>query len=308
MKKLLLIVLGFGLFACGGDAEAEGEAGTAKNQTKITMNSMQEEVSYCIGYSNCEEMKSQLKQGRLEKFVLLPEYLTGFSAVMNGEKGEMDEPEANEILSRYFQRGGMPDTSMITPAKASYALGIQQANLTIRGLEKAEVWQDFNPQFIVVGFEDALYQNTPQVPKEEIIQKVVEYMSRLNELKGEKFLAENGKRPEVTTTESGLQYEIIEPGSGANPTQTDSVFVRYKGSFLDGNIFDQNAEPRPPFAFSLRGGVIMGWLEGVKLMKKGAKYIFYVPHNLAYGPQGMQGGIPPYSTLIFEVELLNFKK
>ena len=119
----------------------------------------------------------------------------------------------------------------------------------------------------------------------------------------EDFLAENGKRDEVTTTESGLQYEVLEEGDGAQPTRQDQVTVHYKGELLDGTVFDSSYDRGEPATFPLNR-VIPGWTEGLQLMKVGAKYKFYIPSELGYGSRD-QGKIPPNSTLIFQVELLS---
>lgn len=123
---------------------------------------------------------------------------------------------------------------------------------------------------------------------------------------GEDFLAENAKRPEVTVTESGLQYEVLKEGTGASPVATDKVEVHYHGTLIDGTVFDSSVERGETIAFGLNQ-VISGWTEGVQLMKEGAKYRFYIPFNLAYGPRGSAPKIPPYAALIFEVELFEVK-
>ena len=122
---------------------------------------------------------------------------------------------------------------------------------------------------------------------------------------GEAFLAENAKREEVTVTESGLQYEVIAEGKGAKPAATDIVKVHYTGTLIDGTVFDSSVERGEPAEFELNR-VIPGWTEGVQLMSKGAKYKFYIPYQLGYGERGAGEDIPPYATLIFEVELLDF--
>ena len=119
---------------------------------------------------------------------------------------------------------------------------------------------------------------------------------------GQDFLEQNKTRPEVTTLESGLQYEVLTPGTGAKPLASDQVTVNYKGTLLNGFEFDSSYKRGEPITFGL-GQVIPGWTEGVQLMQEGAKYRFFIPYNLAYGSRDA-GEIPPYSTLIFEVELI----
>lgn len=307
MKQVIALTFGLLLFSCGSDSAEESENQGQKEQQKVELGTLQEEVSYCIGYSNCQELKMNIQQsnGMLAKFLSLEEYYKGFRSYLLDEEGKMTREEAESTVANYFVPGQMPDTSSISVSNGSYALGIQQAYATQKGLSKSDSWESFSPNLMVVGFEDALYQNEPQLPKEEINKKVIEYMSQMNRIQGEKFLKENGARPEVTTTESGLQYEIIEEGKGGNPGPQSSVTVFYKGTFLDGNQFDARMAPQEPIEFRLTQ-VIAGWTEGITYMKKGAKYKFYIPFNLAYGHQGNQG-IPPYSTLIFEVELIDFK-
>ncbi len=125
-----------------------------------------------------------------------------------------------------------------------------------------------------------------------------------NKAAGEKFLAENTKKPNVKTTASGLQYEVLTPGKGkTNPAATDNVTVHYKGTSLDGKEFDSSYSRGKPTSFPLNG-VNPGWTEGVQLMTEGAKYKFYIPSTLAYGENGAGGAIGPNETLIFEVELI----
>ncbi len=124
-----------------------------------------------------------------------------------------------------------------------------------------------------------------------------------NQAEGEAFLAENATREDVTVTESGLQYEVIEAGSGPKPSATDKVTVHYSGKLLDGREFDSSYSRGEPATFPLNQ-VIAGWTEGVQLMSPGAKYKFYIPADLAYGERGAGQNIGPNSTLIFDVELL----
>jgi FKBP-type peptidyl-prolyl cis-trans isomerase len=120
---------------------------------------------------------------------------------------------------------------------------------------------------------------------------------------GQDFLEQNKKRAGVQTTASGLQYEVLTAGTGVKPLATDSVLVHYKGTLLNGKQFDSSYDRGEPISFPLNR-VIPGWTEGVQLMPAGSKYKFFIPYNLAYGERGAGADIPPYSTLIFEVELL----
>ena len=124
---------------------------------------------------------------------------------------------------------------------------------------------------------------------------------------GEKFLAENAKRPEVRVTPSGLQYEVLEGTLGPKPKATDTVRVHYEGMLTDGTVFDSSYKRGESISFGLNQ-VIKGWTEGLQLMSVGSKYKLYIPYELGYGAAGAGGSIPPYAALIFTVELLGIEK
>jgi len=124
-----------------------------------------------------------------------------------------------------------------------------------------------------------------------------------NKTNGEKFLADNGKIAGVTTTASGLQYQVLTEGTGASPKASDKVTVHYKGTTIDAKEFDSSYSHGAPVTFPLNR-VIAGWTEGVQLMKEGAKYRFFIPSNLAYGESGAGRDIGPNAALIFDVELI----
>ncbi len=124
---------------------------------------------------------------------------------------------------------------------------------------------------------------------------------------GDSFLQANRQQPGVIVTESGLQYKIIKMGSGSKPDENDSVLVNYTGTFINGDKFDSSYDRGTPAEFVV-GNVIKGWVEGLQLMPEGSKFMLYVPQDLAYGATGAGNVIQPYSTLIFEVELLKVTK
>jgi FKBP-type peptidyl-prolyl cis-trans isomerase FklB len=125
--------------------------------------------------------------------------------------------------------------------------------------------------------------------------------------KGKEFLEKNGKREGVTTTASGLQYEVMKMGTGDKPAATDEVTVHYHGTLTDGKVFDSSVERGDPATFPLNG-VIKGWTEALQLMPVGSKFKIFLPGDLAYGAQGAGEMIGPHETLIFEVELLKINK
>ena len=154
----------------------------------------------------------------------------------------------------------------------------------------------------------------PAMPVEEAQKLINEYLSDLQKKAeeaakavGKQFLEENKKNENVKETSTGLQYVVEKEGEGAQPTAEDEVTVHYTGRLLDGTVFDSSVNRGEPATFPLNR-VIPGWTEGVQLMKEGAKYTFFIPSDLAYGPQGVPGAIPPHSTLIFDVELIKVNK
>ena len=123
---------------------------------------------------------------------------------------------------------------------------------------------------------------------------------------GEAFLAENGKKDGVVTLPSGLQYQVLKEGDGKKPSATDQVVCHYEGTLIDGTVFDSSYQRNQPATFGLNQ-VIAGWTEGVQLMQEGAKYRFFIPYKLAYGERGAGAQIPPFATLVFDVELIEVK-
>lgn len=196
---------------------------------------------------------------------------------------------------------------------ASYAFGLAMAsNLKSGGLES------LNYDLLTKGLKDAFNPAAKPLMTEQASQSAInnmfESLSKVREAKervkfeptikeGETFLAQNKTKPGIKTTASGLQYEVITEGTGTQPKGTDKVTVHYKGTLLNGFEFDSSYKRNEPTSFGLNQ-VIPGWTEGVALMKEGGKYRFFIPYKLAYGARGAGQDIPPYSTLIFEVELI----
>lgn len=188
----------------------------------------------------------------------------------------------------------------------SYCVGMSIAgSLMQQDLEKIQ------PEILAEAIRDVFENKTPKYTPEEANGIIQQYLQGVGEQKfaqykteGEAFLAENNNRPGVIQTASGLQYEIIEAGSGEKPTVTDKVEVHYHGTLIDGTIFDSSIQRGTPASFGVNQ-VIPGWTEALQLMPVGSTYRLYIPQNLAYGASPHPGGpIKPFMALIFDVQLL----
>ena len=204
------------------------------------------------------------------------------------------------------------EISLETPAqKASYGIGLNMGkSLAQEGMD------DLDSDAVAQGIEDAIGKKEQRLKDEELIEafaflqkRAEERMVALNEESakaGKKFLEDNAKREGVTTTASGLQYEVVKQADGAQPKATDVVTVHYEGKLTDGSVFDSSIERGSPIDLPV-GGVIPGWVEGLQLMHVGEKYKLYIPSELAYGEQSPTPAIPANSVLVFDLELIAIK-
>ena len=193
--------------------------------------------------------------------------------------------------------------------KLSYAWGLAMGHqLKGMGMNSLNV-EDFKDavKSVYDGSEPAMNIDESQKLIQEYLSDLQNKAEEAAKAAGKKFLEENKSNADVKETASGLQYVVEKEGTGAQPTAEDEVTVHYTGRLLDGTVFDSSVNRGEPATFPLNR-VIPGWTEGVQLMKEGAKYTFFIPSDLAYGPQGIPGAIPPHSTLIFDVELIKVVK
>ena len=189
--------------------------------------------------------------------------------------------------------------------KISYGLG-----LSIGQQMKSSGVKELAYADLAAGVQDMLEGNKPKVSFQEAQQAISKFFAELEEkasvaakAAGEAFLAENAKRPGVNVTPSGLQYEVLDGTLGQKPKATDTVRVHYEGTLPDGTVFDSSYKRGEPISFALNQ-VIAGWTEGLQLMSVGSKYKLYIPYHLGYGERGAGATIPPYSALVFTVELV----
>jgi len=196
--------------------------------------------------------------------------------------------------------------------KESYSLGYKI------GLDFQNI--DIEPDSLARGMKDALANGKPSLTEEQMRealmnlqkkvmarqQQQIEQLAEKNRQAGKAFLLENRQKKGVKTTSSGLQYKVVEKGSGKKPGPDDTVVVHYRGHFLDGKEFDSSYKRNEPATFMVKK-VIPGWTEALQMMKEGAKWEVFIPSELAYGEEGAPG-IAPNSTLVFDVELISIQK
>ncbi len=230
------------------------------------------------------------------RFVSLALAMTILSACSQGQKGRVQLK--NEMDSVSYSIGA--DIGANFKRSKLDSVNIDAISMGLRdGLDSATILDEAAMRASIEGF----------MAKTRAAQQAEERAAgEVNIAKGEAFLAENSKKQGVITTPSGLQYEVVTMGTGAKPVATDNVKVHYVGTLIDGTEFDSSVGRGEPAEFPV-GQVIPGWVEGIQLMPVGSKFNFYIPSELAYGAGGAPGGtIPPNSTLIFEVELLDIVK
>ena len=197
-----------------------------------------------------------------------------------------------------------PETEM---EKVSYSLGVNMASSV-----KSQGLESIDANAVAKAFNDVFEGKDLDISEEESMSILQEFFGKIQAEKsakaneaGKTYLAENAKKEGVTTTESGLQYEVINSGKGAKPTPSDQVTVHYHGTLIDGEVFDSSVDREEPATFGV-SGVIKGWTEGLQLMVVGEKTRLFIPSALGYGNRAA-GKIPPGALLIFDVELLAIK-
>ena len=223
-----------------------------------------------------------------------------------------------------FIKGVKEGSKMVSKKEGAYIAGLQigrQVGADIvdrinQNLFRDDSTMSLNQNNFIAGFFAALEKKNNistedaasyvEVHAKAIQDKAMEAKYADNKAAGEKFLAENATKEGVKTTESGLQYKVIKEGKGAIPTDKDKVKVHYKGTLIDGTEFDSSYSRKEPASFGVTG-VIKGWTEALKMMPVGSKWELYIPQDLAYGSRNT-GKIKPFSTLVFEVELIDIVK
>ncbi|MFS4492811.1 FKBP-type peptidyl-prolyl cis-trans isomerase [Maribacter sp. 2308TA10-17] len=250
-----------------------------------------------------------------KSIVVIAAFLIGFASFGQKKKDLIKEvarlkAEATEIQARLAEMEKAKELNLEDSLQNfSYAFGVSVGNNL-----KTVGFDSLSYNAFAIALEDVMKGREKmgleecQSEVQNTIQLIQEKEAKKQSAEGELFLKENGKRPEVITTESGLQYEVLTKGDGAIPNVKDKVKVHYTGMLINGKVFDSSVERGEPNVFGVTQ-VIKGWQEALQLMPVGSKWKVFIPQDIAYGQRGAGGGmIPPYAALIFEMELLAIEK
>ncbi|MDD4199437.1 MAG: FKBP-type peptidyl-prolyl cis-trans isomerase [Paludibacter sp.] len=261
-------------------------------EKSVTLNSDLDSLNYAFGYVN----------GKIIKDYHLQRDTTGngIKSLMKGIKDGLKEKEAAEDTKQATDLGSMIGSQLRTNTDF---YGDSTLTMDYKLLRQGLINGISGNDTGMNAEEARSYFNETM---EALQAKKMETQFKENKEAGQKFLTENAKKEGVVTTASGLQYEVVKKGNGPLPKETDKVKVHYHGTLIDGTVFDSSVERGQPAEFGVNQ-VIKGWVEGLQLMPVGSKFKFYIPQELAYGSQS-QGQIKPFSTLIFEVELIEIVK
>lgn len=232
-------------------------------------------------------------------------FLTSFAVFAQSKKELRAELQAVKAELEQLKESAHVDLTN-PDDKMSYAIGVMMASSAqAQGIDSLQL------AAVTAAFKDVFSGQDLKIPREEASRTVQQYVQQKQEARkaemkaeGAAFLEANKLREGVQETESGLQYKVLKEGSGPSPEATDKVTVHYIGKLADGTVFDSSIERGEPVTFGV-SQVIEGWTEALQLMQEGDKWEVYIPYNLAYGERGAGGQIPPFATLVFEVELLD---
>ena len=289
IKLLSLTLLTVGLLSCGGTKDSASEETTIENKSDMGL------VSYVHGVMFSRQLKNQ----RLP-FINPDDLIKDFAVYKKNGLGNFNPEEAITELRNLAQK--TDNFTSIEGADLDKAKSIF-SQLYFDDIKQSPIANEMNFD----KFEEGMvtFWKDGKTPSQDSITIFTDYMRNAVIKVGDTFLSENSKNEGVQVTPSGLQYEVLREGFGESPTDTSKVLAHYEGTLINGQKFDSSYDRGEPAEFPL-SNVIPGWTEGLQLMKVGAKYKFYIPYNLGYGERGTRG-IPPYSTLIFTVELKDIR-
>ena len=286
MKKILLLALLIVMGATVSTTEAKKKKDKKQKATPVALQSVEDSLCYATGIQMTNGLIPYLIGQKGVDTTYLYKFIEGFEAAM-AKENNADELTA---YAAGIDVAKMMTTSMLSSAKRNLSGMVDSLNIDMM----AKGFVDALKKDHTV-FNDSTAQHFVTVHKEQQALKIKE--------DGENFLKENGQQPDVVTLPSGLQYKVLRQGTGAVAGPNDKVEVKYEGRLINGTVFDSSYTRTPQTTTFSPSQVIKGWTEALTIMPEGSMWELYIPYNLAYGERGAGADIPPYSTLIFKVEV-----
>ena len=286
MKKILLLALLIVMGATLSTTEAKKKKDKKQTATPVVLQSVEDSLCYATGIQMTNGLIPYLIGQKGVDTTYLYKFIEGFEAAM-AKENNADELTA---YAAGIDVAKMMTTSMLSSAKRNLSGMVDSLNIDMM----AKGFVDALKKDHTV-FNDSTAQHFVTVHKEQQALKIKEA--------GENFLKENGQQPDVVTLPSGLQYKVLRQGTGAVAGPNDKVEVKYEGRLINGTVFDSSYTRTPQTTTFSPSQVIKGWTEALTIMQEGSMWELYIPYNLAYGERGAGADIPPYSTLIFKVEV-----
>ncbi len=286
MKKILLLALLIVMGATLSTTEAKKKKDKKQTATPVALQSVEDSLCYATGIQMTNGLIPYLIGQKGVDTTYLYKFIEGFEAAI-AKENNADELTA---YAAGIDVAKMMTTSMLSSAKRNLSGMVDSLNIDMM----AKGFVDALKKDHTV-FNDSTAQHFVTVHKEQQALKIKEA--------GENFLKENGQQPDVVTLPSGLQYKVLRQGTGAVAGPNDKVEVKYEGRLINGTVFDSSYTRTPQTTTFSPSQVIKGWTEALTIMPEGSMWELYIPYNLAYGERGAGADIPPYSTLIFKVEV-----
>ncbi len=286
MKKILLLALLIVMGATLSTTEAKKKKDKKQTATPVALQSVEDSLCYATGIQMTNGLIPFLIGQKGVDTTYLYKFIEGFEAAM-AKENNADELTA---YAAGIDVAKMMTTSMLSSAKRNLSGMVDSLNIDMM----AKGFVDALKKDHTV-FNDSTAQHFVTVHKEQQALKIKEA--------SENFLKENGQQPDVVTLPSGLQYKVLRQGTGAVAGPNDKVEVKYEGRLINGTVFDSSYTRTPQTNTFSPSQVIKGWTEALTIMPEGSMWELYIPYNLAYGERGAGADIPPYSTLIFKVEV-----
>lgn len=286
MKKILLLALLIVMGATLSTTEAKKKKDKKQKATPVALQSVEDSLCYATGIQMTNGLIPYLIGQKGVDTTYLYKFIEGFEAAI-AKENNADELTA---YAAGIDVAKMMTTSMLSSAKRNLSGMVDSLNIDMM----AKGFVDALKKDHTV-FNDSTAQHFVTVHKEQQALKIKEA--------SENFLKENGQQPDVVTLPSGLQYKVLRQGTGAVAGPNDKVEVKYEGRLINGTVFDSSYTRTPQTTTFSPSQVIKGWTEALTIMPEGSMWELYIPYNLAYGERGAGADIPPYSTLIFKVEV-----